>query len=274
MAYSKAVKTQAGVELLSRVIAGETTIMFSKVAISDTSIDAFVAKQELVPMATKFTRDTKVGVLLNAVFSNTSLTTGYDVNTIALYAKDGSNVEVLFAYLYAIDDPLPMTAYDGNVPQSVNLQMESGIYLDDGSMIIVDPSGVATMGYVNEQISNNFENTVKPWVNTTISTYVNTNVINKLNSSGVKSATVTASGTWTTSGDLKYQDVSVTGLKTTDAPIISKNTTNKTAAQIKAINKDYANFAKYECVAANTLRIFTLSQPTVDIPIWIMGVGL
>ena len=46
MSYNRAVKTDAGIEMLSRVAAGETTITITKLAISDTPIENFVAKKE------------------------------------------------------------------------------------------------------------------------------------------------------------------------------------------------------------------------------------
>ena len=154
MGYNKAVKTDAGNELLSRVIAGETTIMFTKIATSEKSIDEFEIKQEMTASVQKFTRENKVGVILNTVFSNTSLLTGYYVNTIGIYAKDNNDNEVLFSFLTADDTPTYMEAYNGQVPQNLNIQVEAGLWVDEGSVITIDPTGVATQQWVKDKLED------------------------------------------------------------------------------------------------------------------------
>ena len=152
MGYNRAVKTDAGNELLSRVIAGETTITFTKIATSEKSISEFEIKQEMSASATKFERESKVGVILDTVFSNVTLTTGYDINVIGIYAKDSNNNEIMFSYLENDGTPKYLEAYNGSVPQNVHIQVEAGIWLDDDSLIVIDQSGIATIGYVNEKI--------------------------------------------------------------------------------------------------------------------------
>ena len=167
MGYNSAVRTSAGNELLSRVMAGETTITFTKLATSEEGIDTFTIKQELVPSSTKFVRNNKTGVILDGVFNNVSVVTGYYINTIGIYAKDSDDNEVLFSYLTADDTPTYMEAYNGQVPFSIRIQVESGISLDDGSLIIIDPQGVATIEYVNEKIEV-LENKLKSCIVVTI----------------------------------------------------------------------------------------------------------
>ena len=152
MGYNRAVKTDAGNELLSRVIAGETTITFTKIATSEKGIDEFEIKQEMSASATKFVKDEKVGVILDTVFSNTTLVEGYDINVIGVYAKDSDDNEIMFSYLTADGTPTYMEAFNGQVPQNVHIQIEAGIWLDDGSVIVIDQSGIATIEYVDNKI--------------------------------------------------------------------------------------------------------------------------
>lgn len=157
MAYQNAVKTAEGNDLLARVIAGETTIQFTKIAISDTPIESFVAKQEQVVIPEKFEKDDKVWVKLFTRFLNTSVIEGYDINTIAIYAKDSDNVEIMFSYLPATEKPVYMDAYNGSVPQPVNIDVEAGIWVDDGSLIVIDDNVFATQAWVKNYIKTKLE---------------------------------------------------------------------------------------------------------------------
>ena len=154
MAYQNAVKTAEGNDLLARVIAGETTITFTKIAISDTPIESFVAKQEQAVIPEKFKKDDKVGIKLFAKFPNTSVSVGYDINTIAIYAKDADDVEIMFSYLPAIDNPVYMDAYNGSVPQPINIDAEAGIWLDNGSLIVIDDNVFATQAWVKNYLNS------------------------------------------------------------------------------------------------------------------------
>lgn len=148
MGYNKAIKTEAGNELLSRVMAGETTIKFTKIATSEKSIEEFEIKQEMSANARKFTKESKVGVILDTVFSNATLTNGYNINVIGIYAKDKDNTEILFSYLTAKESPIYLEAYNGEVPQNIHIQVETGLWLSSESMIVIDQSGIATMQWV------------------------------------------------------------------------------------------------------------------------------
>lgn len=154
MGYQNAIKTDAGNDLLARVIAGETTIQFTKIAISDTPIESFVAKQEQVVIPEKFKKDNKVGVKLFTRFLNTSVIEGYDINTIAIYAKDADDVEIMFSYLPATEKPVYMDAYNGSVPQPVNIDVEAGIWVDDGSLIVIDDNVFATQAWVKNYLNS------------------------------------------------------------------------------------------------------------------------
>lgn len=184
MGYNRAIKTDAGNELLSRVIAGETTITFTKIATSEKGISEFEIKQEISATVTKFERESKVGVILDTEFSNATLTTGYNINTIGIYAKDSNNNEIMFSYLENDGTPIYLEAYNGEVSQNVHIQVEAGIWLDDGSLIVIDPSGIATIEYVDNKIEI-IENKLKNVITITIPADDTTNYTTLTDKDGV-----------------------------------------------------------------------------------------
>lgn len=152
MGYLHAIKTDDGNALLSRVMAGETKIMFTKLTISDKTIDEYEIKQEIVASSEKFVDSGETGVVLTAVFRNTNMTEGYYIQTIGVYAKDDDGNEVMFSYLPADDNPHYLEADNGQVPQLINVRVESGIHLADDSVIVINPDGVATIEFVENKI--------------------------------------------------------------------------------------------------------------------------
>jgi len=94
--------TDAGIELLQRAIGGEE-LQFSSVAFgsgtpnNSTNYRSLVSERLRVPVRKVTSYSNKT--IINSVINNSTITTGFDVKEIGIYAMD-NNTEVLYAYGY------------------------------------------------------------------------------------------------------------------------------------------------------------------------------
>ena len=154
MGYSNATITTKGQELMTKVLAGESKITFSKMATSEKSYEEFESKQSVIPSIDKDLVDNTCRVRCIGIYSNASLTTGYYINTIVLYAKGDDGVEIAFSYIETDGTGKYMEAYNSQHPQSIQFTIYTGLTVNDSSSVIIDPEGVATIKYVDNQIDN------------------------------------------------------------------------------------------------------------------------
>ena len=102
--FSKLVITNKGQALIAKMIAGEGSIEFTKVAASSKEyeesklqdIDS-LAEVRQTTLISKITRTNKVAIEVQTALSNTDLTAGYYIRTLGLYALDPDEGEVLYA---------------------------------------------------------------------------------------------------------------------------------------------------------------------------------
>ena len=129
--YQRIVTTEAGLKLLEAAYTGGTVVEFTSLKTGDgvyTGAEDLAAATSLKSVRQSFgisgifTESTQVKV--RAVISNTTLTEGYGITEMGLFAKDQSGNEFLYAVIIAeVEDYLP--AYSV-VPTTITME----IYLD------------------------------------------------------------------------------------------------------------------------------------------------
>ena len=93
--FNKLTITNKGQALMAKLIAGKTTVEFTKVS-SSTNVYTEAQILDLTSLAnikqtvkiSKITRTNNVAVQIEAAMENSNLTSGYNMNSIGLYAKD------------------------------------------------------------------------------------------------------------------------------------------------------------------------------------------
>lgn len=152
-AFRNAVTTERGKALLAKAVAGEVSLQFTKVAVSEellageltqrTTIGAI--KQESA--VSVIWRENSSTVSVGASFSNEKLEQGYYARNIGLYALDGGQ-EILFSISVASDtaDYMPANTGAGISSLSVNLS----IAISDATKIaiVVDNNTYATVSQI------------------------------------------------------------------------------------------------------------------------------
>lgn len=147
--YSNAVITQNGQAYIAAALAGDITLTFTHMAISDhaypagtdlSELTSITSVQMTVEPASVWVQDDVVGV--RALFSNETVSTAYYIQTVGVYASDGTT-EVLFSVSSATT-PDEMPAYSGVAPSSFIFTVQESISSASTMSISVTTSGVAT----------------------------------------------------------------------------------------------------------------------------------
>lgn len=146
--YNTAVITAQGLEYIAQAISGGT-LTFSRMVISDhvypagTDLSALTSiqsvKMSVEPASVWVSGDT-VGV--RGLFANTSVQTAYNINTVGVFATDGTT-EILFSVSTAIT-PDEMPIYNGVAPSSFIFTVQETISEASTINITVTTAGTAT----------------------------------------------------------------------------------------------------------------------------------
>ncbi len=98
--YSKLITTENGRTLIARMLSGGEKVVFTKVCSSDREygLEELGNLEELAEIrqtssVSKVSRTNDISVKVEAVFTNTELTEGYYMKTVALYARGGEGEE-------------------------------------------------------------------------------------------------------------------------------------------------------------------------------------
>lgn len=147
--YQRAVITTQGLGYVTQALAGEITLTFSHMAISEyaypagTDLSALTSLQGIkmtVEPSSVWVQDSTVGV--RGMFSNTSVATEYNIQTVGVYATDGTT-EILFSVSSATT-PDVMPIYNGVAPSSFIFTVQETISEAASMAITVTTTGVAT----------------------------------------------------------------------------------------------------------------------------------
>lgn len=151
--YSKLVITNNGQELMAKMIAGTGNISFTRVCASSTQytesqlpgLSALSGiKQET--LVSKVTRTNNVAIKVEAALTNASLTTGYYMRTLGLYAVDPDKGEVLYAVCVESTGNCYMPPFNGVTSSAAYIQLYTTVGNADNVTLEVSPGAYATIG--------------------------------------------------------------------------------------------------------------------------------
>lgn len=154
--FSKLVTTQNGRALIARMLSGEEKIVFTKVRSSDTeyTLEELENLVELTGIkqtnsVSKVSRTNPVSVKVETVFTNTELTEGYHMRTVALYAQDGDG-EILYAAAIETSGNCYMPAFGGTTVSGAYIQLVTTVSNAENVTLEVDNSVFATIGDIRD----------------------------------------------------------------------------------------------------------------------------
>lgn len=145
--------TLLGQELIADVIAGNDTITFTKMVGSDYDYSTSVLssltslqgiKQTVDVDSVNVNADDDTSVEITAIFDNSSISSGYFVNTIGLYAKNSSNIEILYAVAINQDASDYLHASNQGATESILYKLITNISDTSNVTIETSSSGYAS----------------------------------------------------------------------------------------------------------------------------------
>ena len=163
--FKRKVMTQKGKELLSRALARDTQIIFTRVETTDfiytdiidvSKIIQLDNPKQSVNVSNIIRNNNKVTV--HSVFTNEGLINSYTVNGIGIYAKDSNNDEILFSVLVAQNGDV-MASQQGQTVTNLTFDFVFIISDTTNVKIEVDNNATATVSMLNsekENIKNNY----------------------------------------------------------------------------------------------------------------------
>jgi hypothetical protein len=155
--YNKTILTEAGLELASKAAKGMAKFIISKAAASSekmtdksfedlqklSELPGIVQYGKIIDVADS-TQNKGVVIGVGLYFDNQDLTTGYDLNTIGVYAKEeGSDKDILYAITTAIE-PESLPDFQSEVLFKFNITMFVVIGRTDKVTVNVAEDGVVT----------------------------------------------------------------------------------------------------------------------------------
>ena len=148
--------TNKGQALIAKMMAGTANIEFTKISLSETAYtDAqILAMTSLggVKQTTgisKVTKTSNAAVQVEGAVTNSSLSTGYYIRTIALHAKDPDEGEIVYAACGA-STPGWMPPYNGVSTSGCFLKLVTTVQNASSVTVTVDPAAVATIGDIQD----------------------------------------------------------------------------------------------------------------------------
>lgn len=163
--YNKTVLTNTGLDLAIKAARGKTKFTITKTAASAdnlagkkidelqelTELSNIVQYGKIVDVADS-TQDKNVVIGVGLYFNNQDLAQSYDLNTIALFAKEeGSDKEILYALTTAVE-PETMPDYQDEVLFKFNLTMYVVVGRTDNVTVKVVEDGVVTDKKLEERL--------------------------------------------------------------------------------------------------------------------------
>lgn len=164
--FNKLTITNKGQALMAKLIAGKTTVEFTKVS-SSTNVYTEAQILALTSLAnikqtvkiSKITRTNNVAVQIEAAMENSNLTSGYNMNSIGLYAKDPDEGEILYAVasVTTTDKGAYMPPFNGLSVSGAFLKLTTTVSNSNNVSLTVDQAATATVGDIvdlQKQISD------------------------------------------------------------------------------------------------------------------------
>lgn len=155
--FSKLYLTKRGQALVAKIIAGETTIQFTKVSTSsrvyaESALEGLTALENVQQTnnVTKVTISNDTNVRVETAFTNEKLTAGYYLRCLGLYAKDPTQGEILYAVCVETSGLCYMPAYNGVTISSAYIQLYTTVGNSDNVSLAVYPGAYATIEDIGE----------------------------------------------------------------------------------------------------------------------------
>lgn len=157
--FKSTIITQKGHNLMAKLSAGTATMSFTKIKSSDhdysaltsSQLEALVSidniKQEV--LVNEVTRINDASVKVSGSILNTSLTIGYYIKTIALYANDPDEGEILYSITVANESDW-MPPYNNVSSASILIDLITVVSNAENVTIDVDPNAIVTITQFNE----------------------------------------------------------------------------------------------------------------------------
>lgn len=151
--FSKLYLTSRGQSLMAKVIAGEvTSLTFTKVSTSsqvyaESALEALTALSNVkqTNSVTKVTITNSTSVKVETAFTNESLTAGYYLRSLGLYATDPDLGEILYAVCVETSGYCYMPAYNGVTVSSAYIQLYTTVGNSDNVSLAVYSGAYATV---------------------------------------------------------------------------------------------------------------------------------
>lgn len=150
--FSKLVITDAGRELLAKMIAGNGNIQFTKVSTSSTAYEetqlqglVFLSDVKQTSMISRISRTNETAIEVEAAFTNADLTEGYHMRALGLYAIDPDEGEILYAVAIELSGCCYMPAYNGVTLSGILLTLVTTVGNAESVSLEVTPAGIATL---------------------------------------------------------------------------------------------------------------------------------
>lgn len=157
--FNKLTITNKGQALMAKLIAGKTTVEFTKVS-SSTNVYTEAQILALTSLAnikqtvkiSKITRTNNVAVQIEAAMENSNLTSGYNMNSIGLYAKDPDEGEILYAVasVTTTDKGAYMPPFNGLSVSGAFLKLTTTVSNSNNVSLTVDQAATATVGDIDD----------------------------------------------------------------------------------------------------------------------------
>lgn len=150
--FSKLITTNNGLTLLSKLLVGDATIEFTKIALSSGDYTNSIIEElssfeyeQIVPVS-KITRLNGTSVKIEGAFTNTEITDGYYIRALGLYAIDPDLGEILYSVAIETSGNCYMPPYQNATASSIYLQLVTTISNSENVSLNVNQAAVATVG--------------------------------------------------------------------------------------------------------------------------------
>ncbi len=144
--------TNDGNELITKMLAGETKIIFTKIAVSDFDYSGINVKnigelQQIrqIALVSKISRLDGNTVEVLAAVENRQVTESYFVRALGVYAEDSKGNEVLYGVSISTENCDYMPSYDGKVLSGISYRLNIVVADSEQVTINVNPGAVATV---------------------------------------------------------------------------------------------------------------------------------
>lgn len=152
--------TNAGKQLMARLIAGAATANFTKVVASDhdysgvdleTLTELEDIRQEVLPSDLSVDDATSIRVI--AVFDNSEITQRYYVRAVGLYAEETDGTKTLYAVSICDENPDSLPAFGGKTVYSLTYDMYIRVDSTDQMTLEVNPLAYVTAETLTRMIN-------------------------------------------------------------------------------------------------------------------------